>query len=38
MTELIKRKSNNDILMQALKEVNSMINKASNLRMGSPKT
>ncbi|KAL4450366.1 hypothetical protein ABPG74_009072 [Tetrahymena malaccensis] len=34
MTELLKRKTNNDILMSSLKEVNSMISKASNLRLG----
>ena len=36
-TELMKRKQNNDILMDALKELNQMISKASNLRTGSCK-
>ncbi|EGR29382.1 hypothetical protein IMG5_156790 [Ichthyophthirius multifiliis] len=38
MTELIKRKKNNNILMSSLKEINSMINKASNIRLGNAKT
>lgn len=38
MTELLKRKTNNDILMQSLKEINQMISKASNLRLGAAKT
>ena len=38
MTELVKRKQNNDILMDALRQVNSMINKAANLRVGSFKS
>ena len=38
MTELIKKKKNNGILMNSLKEINSMINKAANLRVGNAKT
>lgn len=38
MTELQKRKSNNEVLMAALKKVNAMIGKASNMRMGKYKT
>lgn len=38
MTELLKRKSNNDILMASLKDLNQMISKASNLRLGTHKT
>lgn len=38
MTELQKKKQNNETLMNALRKVNSMIQKASNLRMGQAKT
>lgn len=37
-TELTKRNSNNETLMNGLKQINSMINKASNLRIGSHKS
>ena len=37
VTELLKRKNNNDILMDSLREVNAMINKASNIRIGKYK-
>ncbi|KRX11170.1 WD40-repeat-containing domain [Pseudocohnilembus persalinus] len=37
MTELTKRKQNQEILQNSLKQLNSMINKGSNLRLGQYK-
>eukprot|EP00330_Aristerostoma_sp_ATCC50986_P011986 CAMPEP_0114579168 /NCGR_PEP_ID=MMETSP0125-20121206/3593_1 /TAXON_ID=485358 ORGANISM="Aristerostoma sp., Strain ATCC 50986" /NCGR_SAMPLE_ID=MMETSP0125 /ASSEMBLY_ACC=CAM_ASM_000245 /LENGTH=137 /DNA_ID=CAMNT_0001769739 /DNA_START=1318 /DNA_END=1731 /DNA_ORIENTATION=+ len=36
--ELLKRTSNHETLVTSLKSINAMINKASNLRYGAPKT
>jgi Bardet-Biedl syndrome 2 protein len=37
-SELLKKQQNNDTLMEGLKEINSMINMASNLRVGNAKS